>query len=631
MDVIKEINIYVKTNASISKTDKNTETDETTVESTMASVNANYSLLTYDMIYQPPDPLDKTKKSQSQSQSQSESHNSKPFFTNNIQYTDGLKYYLYSRGYAEILKFFFNKSHFKTVLSENGIELNPSIKIKKMNENTSKNINVMLELLFPTGFQSLNNSVNSYGQLFEESQGFAPSNIVNYLPNALKSLAMIKNKYSYLKIGGNIQTVYRVVLINDIMNHPKFNFLIKAVSMFYKKFKIERKGVINALISTLIGIKMVFEEIRNKDLAVSNVTKYSGVDHVKYEQFEKELDNTLNGLSFMFVGDNEKNDLKPETELRPMLRNIFEKILLNENNILQKFNKFKNILIKYINKSNYTEQIKKYLIYYEIFITYYQYDTTNIPNVKNIYYKKSDDHDNRNSNRYDVYGNRNSNFNIDKLAKKQMQTDTKTSGYRELFESFKKVSFEKILTDNNNFNNIIRTYVEELDTPDNFLLYLYNVLSLLRPQKEGKIIKVFNNNKIISDKISKISDYCKMTVINSFNKTGEKPTNYEVYIHLDLIGGEVNDTNLSSIKCNYQGKQLGELYKMYTLPQEFWEIKSLPYLQMNEVTTNKPTAEQKKNQEPVVALQGGGKRKNKTRRYLMKNKRKTRKFRKYNK
>jgi hypothetical protein len=595
MNYIKEISIHIKTNA---KQGRQTESESGATTST----NDGYTLLTYSMIYQPPPPADPS--NPVKPKTQKGTHNDKPYFTNYIEYTGSLKSYLLSRGYDEILLFFFNKEHFQTVLSNIGIEINPSIRIDRMNEYSSKNIKVMLDLLFPTSFPSLNNSITSYNQLFEESSGFTPSSITYYLPGVLKNFGVAPNRYSYLKIGENIHTVYRIVLINDVMNHPKFKFLIKTANRFFKKFRTEREDVIKGLVTRFMAIESVLHDIES-DLQV--------------EYTKKRGNNTENPAKFKYSGLNTMiNSLgvfKPGNEriFKPGAKSELRGVFLNDSNE-PLFDRLKKALEEILPvSSNNREQIKKFLVYYEIFTKYYQYDNDypadnkQPPVLKYIYYSKTTDND-RNDD-FDSYGRRNySLFDIEKEAKKQMQSDNIMAEYRALFDAFKAISFDRVLTDNNKFNEIIKSYVNDLDTPDNFLIYLFNILSLMKT-KDGSIPNVFSKYKNIADKINanSIPDYCKITVVNSFEKDktadGEKTANHEVYIHLDLIDGEVNDANLSSIKCKYRGKHLGAMYQRHTKPYEFWTIRSLPFFHVRGMLEKEA-----KNTDVGKPLQGGGRK-----------------------
>jgi hypothetical protein len=95
--------------------------------------------------------------------------------------------------------------------------------------------------------------------------------------------------------------------------------------------------------------------------------------------------------------------------------------------------------------------------------------------------------------------------------------------------------------------------------------------------------------------------------VNSFEKDknadGEKTANHEVYIHLDLINGEVNDANLSLIKCKYRGKHLGAMYQRHTKPYEFWTIRSLPFFHVRGMLEKEA-----KKTDVGKPLQGGGRK-----------------------
>lgn len=609
MNYIKEISIHIKTNA---KPGRQTESASGT---TTTSTNDGYTLLTYSMIHQaappPADPSNPAAAAPAKPKSKKGTHNAKPYFTNYIEYTGSLKSYLLSRGYDEILLFFFNKEHFQTVLSNNGIEINPSIRIDQMNEYSSRNIKVMLDLLFPTSFPSLNNSITSYNQLFEESSGFTPSSITDYLPGVLKTFGVVPNRYSYLKIGENIHTVYRIVLINDVMNHPKFKFLIKTANRFFKKFRTEREDVIKGLVTRFMAIERVLQDIES-DLQVEYVKKRRGNDSENMANFKYSgLNTMINSLGVFKPGNERVFKSGAKSELRGVFLNA-------ENEPV--FDRLKKALEEILPvSSNNREQIKKFLIYYEIFTKYYQYDddypadNKQPPVLKYIYYSKTSENDSNGA--MDLYGRQNySLFDVEKEAKKQIQSDKIMAEYRALFDAFKAISFDHVLTDNNKFNEIVKSYVNDLDTPDNFLIYLFNILSLMKT-KDGSLPKVFSKYTKITDKINanSIQDYCKMTVVSSFEKDkssgpgagasslDEKVSNHEIYIHLDLIDGEVNDVNLSLIKCKYRGKHLGAMYQRHTKPYEFWTIRALPFFHVRGMLEKEA-----KKTDVGKPLQGGG-------------------------
>jgi len=251
-------------------------------------------------------------------------------------------------------------------------------------------------------------------------------------------------------------------------------------------------------------------------------------------------------------------------------------------------------------------KIKEYLKYYEIFEKYYQYDANyskmNVPILKNIFYnsgRKKKDEDERYSDSYYYRRRQDKTFEVEKEAKEILQSSKSMTNYQGIFETFKAFAFDKVVTDNTELNAILRTYVNVDISPDNFLLYLYQFLSLLKPKQDTTLQRVLMDDDVLKKKEGDIEKYCKMTVLNTMEKKGEKKKvsvgKYSVYLRMDLISGKLDDTNVSNIQCNYTGEQLGNMYLKMLVPQEYWEIKPLPYLKLDSILdkTKAPKALQK--------------------------------------
>ena len=147
-------------------------------------------------------------------QSQQLSLNKQPYFTYLYEYP--LHTLRREPNYKDRINIFFNQNEFIRYMSSYGT------KIKEFNNETHKNkvmddnLKIMLEILFPTKFPIVNN-IHTSNDYISNSSSKSP-------------LDFDKTKYelySHLKINGQELTVKKVILYNDILNHPLYNSLIK--------------------------------------------------------------------------------------------------------------------------------------------------------------------------------------------------------------------------------------------------------------------------------------------------------------------------------------------------------------------------------------------------------------------
>ena len=158
---------------------------------------------------------------------------------------------------------------------------------------------------------------------------------------------------------------------------------------------------------------------------------------------------------------------------------------------------------------------------------------------------------------------------------------------------------------------MIYNYIKSIQSTDDFTSFLNELVD------EKPILK---NNGLCDVEIS--------TSENNDNTTGK----YEIYLQMDVIGGELNNTNLNQIKCSYMGEKLGQDYKKMKNKVKSREIEKKHLF--FDIKTDGPESSNKKNEEelkvfkenekktkmaenkPVAALLGG---KRKTRKYIRNN------------
>lgn len=133
-----------------------------------------------------------------------------PYFTNKQLYPES---YLSQLHYDEIVNIFFNRTKFERMLIEN--------KPQSVNMDTDyiskTNVMTMLQLLFSTKYFIVNNIHQSLDIITHNESNHS----LFYNP--------FNTQFSYVKINGNPYTVTKTVWLNDTVNHPKYNELMKAV------------------------------------------------------------------------------------------------------------------------------------------------------------------------------------------------------------------------------------------------------------------------------------------------------------------------------------------------------------------------------------------------------------------
>jgi hypothetical protein len=179
-----------------------------------------------------------------------------PYFTNVIRYP---KSKLEALEYHELVKFFFDKNEFQTIL----MELMPSkTTTNSINHNNNEyNIMTTIELLFPMVDPYKNNfntSINEY------------INQVNYSTSAF----FPTKHYTFLRHNYKIYTATKIIWINDILNHPVYKSLIEDFYVFQKwaimkdrelenEFTTNNKKIQDLLTSPNINYSTEIETLQN--------------------------------------------------------------------------------------------------------------------------------------------------------------------------------------------------------------------------------------------------------------------------------------------------------------------------------------------------------------------------------
>ena len=253
--------------------------------------------LTYDKIYNP------VKSRVIKSQTKLDY----PYFTPDIEYNEELLYNLAKKDYSELLRAFFDKRYFTTMIKsfkEGKSKKFTDIKNQKK-EITNHNIFMMLYFLFPIRSPPANISSSYNSKICKNSAGDYQVDLKNKpASNTLSSLFLGKTKdtkeenvreYSYINTSKGESTVTEIIWLNDVLNNPKYRELVDTLIQ-YDEWVKDFKSTIDTDIEN--AQQNLFEKIRDDDVRITN------------EDIQMIIDQKKTNFSINTLIDNIKKNIK---------------------------------------------------------------------------------------------------------------------------------------------------------------------------------------------------------------------------------------------------------------------------------------------------------------------------------
>jgi hypothetical protein len=145
--------------------------------------------------------------------------NKLPYFTYKYKYP--LTVFKRIGSYQDRINLFFNESVFKNKIFKEEYLIEKFTTEEEKNLMIEENIMTMIEILFPTKFPVINNIHTSH-QFISLSRSLKPLDTNIGRPKI----------YSHLNINNNKYTINKIILYNDILNHPMYNKLINETYSF---------------------------------------------------------------------------------------------------------------------------------------------------------------------------------------------------------------------------------------------------------------------------------------------------------------------------------------------------------------------------------------------------------------
>jgi hypothetical protein len=427
-----------------------------------------------------------------------------PFFTIDVEYpVDKLN----RLDYYERVNFFFNAGKFAEILRPYYVkeDAQPARESSDTNDNyydnrerlTRRNIMTMLEILFPTKFPVINDIHASYDFLKEKQSTRA------FWFNPFQT-----HYFSYLKIGGSTYTIKKTVWLNDMLNHPVYRKMIVEYrkvrkwadeELYSKESKFgkpeEQIKEINGKISIKLGeMKKLMEDLNNLTPPANNYRKT-----VEFVDLYKMLNLAEKNSSVNEIINSEW--IISVTEKQVFTPKYQAGIVAQKRQILKKL--AADINVHLINKKKINDNL----------VSVNKYFTTALTQVKST----------------------------NQMSPILRKFQAIMNDYKEPFRKSSNIYLQQL--------------IDGLFTNDDLATKYYKLLDAIYK----KYIRSENIDGDAEKLLTGGADEPKLVNVGiSYINVGEsnKPTR-EVYFMIDLVDGEINNENVSSIYCPFIGDYLG--------------------------------------------------------------------------
>ena len=436
--------------------------------------------------------------------------------------------------------------------------------IKQKQKNGDTNISIMLNLLFPTKYPVRNNYYSSYNSLITNTSELSFS-FYDLLPSFLKFVnPEEKPEYSYVKIDDKVYTITQIIWLNDIYNQPDFANLMKQFQELNKWKKQTEIRLDKKISSDEIKFKENYKEgFSTKDIETLEETK---------EKVKQEINIPSSGSIGGYVDTTRLNQERFINDMKKLIDAIqtfqesvrdqtddYETIGDNAESMIALYKVCKNYGSSYFTEKESWRKI----------ITNVARDINNIrmnTYINYTYISKAG---------FDIeYINDNNTFG-DRKIPNELQTNYKE--YTNFAENIKKLRAPNKESSNIYLQTTINDFLENREKVQGVFNFLMNAQYINRnpyPQLQGRLNQELdglkkdatnNENKIktIEKQLNNIENLKSEYILNkntsvSINPSAKENEPYfEIFIQLNLIGGELNDSNKGLIDCMYQGESLG--------------------------------------------------------------------------
>jgi len=461
------------------------------------------------------------------------------------------------------------------------------------------NIMLMLQLLFPTSYLTVNNVSDSHSEYIKGGISIqtTPMQMLPYI-----SYGLVKGEvdipYSYISLNGSIYTTASVLWLNDILNGPKYKRLIIEFIRFNELIDKEKGNEKIKIVAPF------YKFINDVDIPVN----YSAL-----------IDEVISG----YVSNNKDN----ATVYRALLMQYTDKYRL----LIAETFKIKDLTLETLDLGAVYKWLDIIESLHTVSTKIDEYGLI-IPGKLNALLKAMY----KDTERMRIYRDIN-----DQILNKSKSIISLAK------DESRKESIQTIFPFYSNFINVISDFIEPNTQSTNIELqkviydYYNGVNNNLKLVIWNYIKAKFIENggieyDIVSDSDKNYySDTFLYTGITYSTNGGSNSTEkvsteiqftqdtvyaYEIDVLLDVIGGQIDDTNKSKIDCRFKSEQLGYMFRQLAKREYPWKVDQKRFYITVDELLKKPERERKFSIRDVQGfVRGGQKKKNGTRKRRRKN------------
>jgi len=392
------------------------------------------------------------------------------------------------------------------------------------------------------------------------------TSIFNFLPKRFE------RKFSYLKIGGQEYTITRTVWLNDVMNHPVYNDILKSYHLFeiWKENKKEiqeikeKWNIVIFALDTSVKTPKLFQKM-HEEAGYYRENKPARYD----EQFEnmKDFDEIIDKIK-------REPNLKYIDSKDPDYKKIYKK---QRNGLFEKFKDDQTIYDDLEKLTVFLNRIKSS----RISGTFTSFLNTIASKISNFNKDKT----------YQDYVN---NLNFEYLSNPELSNvaDKIRNKYPEFNNFVNKIQAMKDrMIDNAVWKQVIHSIIKG-SKYHNFQSKIWNKIdacygltieeeeNVSDDEEEGEGEGEGEEEK--KDEAPKKTGTCsaseKVLYVN-FDQILEKDPNklpdmklIDIYLQMDVIEGKIDENNMGSIKCDYTNTNLGNTWKQLMNGSYSWDL-----------------------------------------------------------
>jgi len=387
---------------------------------------------------------------------------------------------------------------------------------------TEKNVMIMLRLMFPTKYPLIGNVFSSFHSVVT-GENDIKLKWSDFVPGFLKKHVFEGlADYSYLKIDGQVYTVVQAIWQNDIYNHKEYKKLIDKFEELQRWKEQQLVKISTELDKKRRAFKQTYENQFSQD-DVENIrrTKLENPDDEVSKRYNQSVDTLI-------------------SIMKDLIASIGRSDYLRMNDYANKFTeKFNSLRNSYEYRSLFNPQNQRK---YEDITKKMQEEIGNIQAdeyiLENYLKKPGINLDYKNDTKYR------------RIMEERYQT------YVKFIDNIRNFRSPILESSNSLLQNSIEDFLnntEKYKGVFNFLMNPVNIkknpFSLIMPTSP------LEEQPNIQREAAKYQNRMNTGVSIRPNSKGAY---YEIYVQMNLIGGELNDENKSKIDCMYQGETLGD-------------------------------------------------------------------------